>query len=252
MTPDKLDKEQYEQYWQDVHINENNDLAAVCFPDKPRYFNRFFDQMQKWVIAAYLRKQQVRLKNQRLLDIGCGRGRWLSMFHEQYGADVTGIDLSPTAVEVCRWHGFDACVGSVAELPFAAHSFDVLTSITVLLHIPYNLKQAAIIEIARVLKPGGSTLLIESTFTNPKFASPHVFNLPLDEWQALFNNAGMQNIHRSGHYFNLARLNIPTWFPYQERVAIYADYLLESILNRRYYGKSTNLGLQHFMVFQKL
>ncbi len=248
MVENKFDRQQYEKYWQDVHRQTSEGLAAVCFPDKPLYFNRFFDRAQKRVVNRYLHEQRDALRDIRLLDIGCGRGRWLSFFHERYGARVTGIDLTAAAVDACRRAGFEAHAGSIESMPFESESFDFVTSITVLLHVPYEIKQHAIDEIARVLKPGGRALLLEGTWRDP---SPHVFSLQVGEWEALFGNAGLRMTHRSGHYFNLARRKLPAWIPFRDRVAIYLDYPIESVLDRRFHGRETNVGLQHFMVFEK-
>ncbi|MFN8371929.1 MAG: class I SAM-dependent methyltransferase [Anaerolineae bacterium] len=248
MSSNKFDQQQYEKYWQEVHEKTGESLAAVCFPDKPLYFNLFFDRIQKWVVNKYLRSQQWTLRDQPLLDIGCGRGRWLAFFQQLYGARVTGIDLSPVAVESCRKQGFEAHVGSIEKMPFEDESFAVVTSITVLLHLPYDLKQRAVGEIARVVKKGGRVLLLEGTWRDP---SPHVFSLLVSEWEALFAEVGLRMVHKSGHYFNIARRHLPAWIPYRDRVAIYLDYPIEFALNYYFYGRETKIGLQHFMVFEK-
>lgn len=63
----------------------------------------------------------------RVLDIGCGAGRH-SLHLQQQGLDVTAIDLSPGAVEVCRRRGVkNVLVRSMADVStFAADSFDTV------------------------------------------------------------------------------------------------------------------------------
>jgi ubiquinone/menaquinone biosynthesis C-methylase UbiE len=54
---------------------------------------------------------------------------------------------------------------SVLELPFRDHMFDVVTSHRCLMALlDWNKQQAALLEIARVLKPGGVLVLMEGTF----------------------------------------------------------------------------------------
>lgn len=245
----KLTEKDYIDYWTMTHIKTEDDLAAVCFPDKPLYFNRFFDNIQKYAIQKYLRKEQIQLYNKHLLDIGCGRGRWLSFFYANYGALSTGIDLSDEAVSICHKKGFSVIQGSITDMPFENDQFDFISSITVLLHLPYEIKKDAISEIYRVLKPGGKVFLIESTWQDP---SPHVFSLSIEEWVSLFEKYKMKLIHKSGHYFNLFRINLPKFVPFRDAVAITLDYPLDYILMNYFYGKQTNIGLQHFMVFEKM
>ncbi|MFT7650616.1 MAG: SAM-dependent methyltransferase [Candidatus Poriferisodalaceae bacterium] len=97
----------------------------------------------------------------RLLDVGCGIGGTSRFFASTTGCQVTGIDLSPTYVDVARtlteWTGLSDQVafeaGSALEMPFANESFDR----AVQLHVGMNIddKAALFAEIARTLRPGG-------------------------------------------------------------------------------------------------
>ncbi len=96
----------------------------------------------------------------RALDIGSGLGGAARHIVRSYGAEVTGIDLTPDYVETARRIsdrlGVKASfvVGSALDLPFDDNSFDVAT----LLHVGMNLpdKQRLFAEVARVLRPGGA------------------------------------------------------------------------------------------------
>jgi SAM-dependent methyltransferase len=62
----------------------------------------------------------------RVLDVGCGPGRHLLWLQEK-GFTVTGIDVSPTAVEVARLRGARDCrVMDVKNLEFPAGSFETV------------------------------------------------------------------------------------------------------------------------------
>jgi len=244
----KLNHKQYDNYWHSIHKKTADDMAAVCFPEKPLYFNLFFDRIQKHAINSYLRKEHMLLTGKRLLDIGCGRGRWLSFYQDKYGADVTGIDLSSKAVQVCNEQGFNVFEGSITQMPFETGHFDFINSTTVLLHLPYDIKDKAIEEISRVLKVRGKVILIESTWDDP---SPHVYGLPLSKWEETFNKYNMHLVHKSGHCFNIFRRKLPTLTPFRDYLSIYMDYPLEYILMRLFYGKKSDFALQHVMVFEK-
>jgi len=93
-----------------------------------------------------------------ILDAGCGTGgnlEWLS----RYAGDgrVVGIDLISTALDFCRERRHERLVqASATDLPFAAQSFDLVTSFDVLAQIPGpGADDQAMREMFRVLKPGG-------------------------------------------------------------------------------------------------
>ncbi len=92
------------------------------------------------------------------LDVGCGEGRFCRML-KQNGVEVTGIDPTPILIARARAGDADgAYVEAAAEhLPFGNQTFDLVVSYLSLIDIP-NI-QAAIPEMARVLKPGGALLI---------------------------------------------------------------------------------------------
>jgi 2-polyprenyl-3-methyl-5-hydroxy-6-metoxy-1,4-benzoquinol methylase len=92
----------------------------------------------------------------RLLDAGCGSGRTLDEL-ARYGR-VSGVDLSPDAVETARRRGHDDVqVARVEELPFADGTFDVVTCLDVVEHTPDD--RATLAELRRVTRPGGLLLV---------------------------------------------------------------------------------------------
>ena len=91
----------------------------------------------------------------RLLEVGSGRG-FLSQRLDGLGAIATGIDLNAQAVAnaVAR----DIREMSVMELGFPDAEFDQVVAVHVIEHLPDL--TGALIEMARVLKPGGRMLFI--------------------------------------------------------------------------------------------
>jgi SAM-dependent methyltransferase len=90
----------------------------------------------------------------RILDAGCGTGGALS-YLSRYG-QVTGVDLVPHALRLAarRAPARLACA-SVAALPLPPATFDLVTSLDVLVLLPPEAEAAALAEMARVLAPGG-------------------------------------------------------------------------------------------------
>ena len=99
-----------------------------------------------------------------MLDAGCGDGELLALLAAR-GADVTGLDADPVmlaaAVRRLRADGMSGALvrGDLRALPFPDRSFDVVTAVAVLCLVPGP--DAAIREMARILKPGGQLVLGE-------------------------------------------------------------------------------------------
>lgn len=89
-----------------------------------------------------------------ILDIGCGDGQ-ISRMMASAGAQVVGIDPTWNQISVAHERaGGPAYLRTTAdELPFADASFDAAVACLVFEHI--DAVDAAIAEVARVVKPGG-------------------------------------------------------------------------------------------------
>ena len=96
------------------------------------------------------------LEGRRLLDLGCGKGRFASHL-VSLGAEVVGIDLAAAMLAEAR--GIDRAKASARRLPFADAVFDVVFAVEVLEHV--GDVQPVIQEVRRVLKPGGTLAIID-------------------------------------------------------------------------------------------
>lgn len=98
------------------------------------------------------------LRGKRVLDIAVGTG-WSTEQFVRAGAEVTAIDITPTAVELTKrrlaLYGLkaDMRVADAQNLPFPDRSFDFVLAFGCLMHMPDTRK--AIREIHRVLRSGG-------------------------------------------------------------------------------------------------
>jgi phosphoethanolamine N-methyltransferase len=101
------------------------------------------------------------LKNNRVLDIGCGQGRPACILAEKYGAYVVGTDLESHLVERSKQRAARLGLSSQTKfkvvkpgpLDFADESFDVIVSSGAFTQIHDKLSMYR--ECKRVLKPGG-------------------------------------------------------------------------------------------------
>lgn len=93
-----------------------------------------------------------------LLDVGCGEGTTLAMLKERLRIDrAVGIDLLPERVERAKraWPGIEFLVADGTSLPFPDASFDAVLAMTVFSSVVHDARDALLIEMARVLRPGG-------------------------------------------------------------------------------------------------
>jgi SAM-dependent methyltransferase len=89
------------------------------------------------------------LKDKRVLEVGSGRG-----YLQDIVQDYTGLDISPAVAD--KYHK-PFVVGSATKLPFPDNSFDGVWTVWVLEHI--SEPERALMEMRRVLKPGGVLFL---------------------------------------------------------------------------------------------
>ncbi len=116
------------------------------------------------------------LSNTRLLDAGCGAGEYVEALGER-GASVRGIEY--VEAKVHQWsvnHPGDERVqlGNIEKLVFDNEVFDAVLLNEVLEHVPND--RAALGEMYRVLKPGGTLILFSPNRFHP-FETHGVYSL---------------------------------------------------------------------------
>ena len=155
-------------YWEERarrFAAERDGLAAVCSYGMPEFYNRAIQLEQRLALRAWTRVGP----GSRVLDLGCGVGRWSRLLAAR-GASVTGIDLSPTMIaqarsraqaegvgERCQFH-----VGDIADLSTPG-PYDLIIGVTVLQHILNAAPLRRTVRAAcRLLTPSGRLVLLEA------------------------------------------------------------------------------------------
>jgi ubiquinone/menaquinone biosynthesis C-methylase UbiE len=146
-----------------------------------------------------------------VLDVGCGPGNTAILIGQKYGSQVLGIDISEVMVaqakDRARRHGLTDKVAfraaNIFWLPFEDDCFDIVIVESVLTTLPGD-KQQALMEMVRVLRPGGRIGINETTI-DP--SAPAEFLKLLDEHPAIhghftpqtlrnfFEQAGLQEVY---------------------------------------------------------
>jgi len=119
--------------------------------------SHFWFRELRWILGG-LEKSPLSATFLRALDAGCGTGGNLRVLQGRYRA--IGIDLSPIALKIARTKtAAPLARASVLDLPFGAESFDLVLSADVIYHRDVTDDVAALRELRRVLKPGGTLLV---------------------------------------------------------------------------------------------
>ncbi|WP_253701722.1 class I SAM-dependent methyltransferase [Bacillus sp. FJAT-27445] len=146
-----------------------------------------------------------------ILDAGCGTGQTAAYLASHYGANVTGMDISPIMVEKAtnRMATYQLPVqiiqGSIENIPLGDGLFDFIISESVLSFVN---KQQAVKEVYRLLKSGGRFIANELTINKQpgtieaeEIKQFYGFDsLPMEsDWSLLLNQAGFEKIaiHRN-------------------------------------------------------
>jgi SAM-dependent methyltransferase len=104
----------------------------------------------------------IRPETKSILDVGCNVGAWLSDLRREWpNARLAGVEPSADMLAIARPRlpGVELQVAGAEALPFPDQSFDVLTCIEVIEHVPAQLRRQAFREMHRVLVPGGRLIL---------------------------------------------------------------------------------------------
>lgn len=145
-----------------------NPLCAsmIPYPLGSKEYFEYYDNLREAnesLEFSYRLHEYKQFADRRVLDVGCGNGYVLAKYAQE-GADVHGVDISPTAVDLCfRRFELLGLKGNFQEanaedLPFESNFFDCVCSMGVLHHVPNP--EMAVHEIFRVLKPGGRLIVM--------------------------------------------------------------------------------------------
>lgn len=99
----------------------------------------------------------------RVLDLGCGTGRFASLLARTFHAGVIGVDASVRMIlqRDEREAGASFVVGTAEAIPLAASAVDLVFVSMVYHHL--GSAASAVTEIARVLRPGGYAIVRNPT-----------------------------------------------------------------------------------------
>ncbi|MBL8696602.1 MAG: class I SAM-dependent methyltransferase [Planctomycetes bacterium] len=197
-----------EAYWDAKARAAGGDRLRAVALDCPLR-NRVMDRVQRQGVAAALEVLAHRgATPTSVLDFGCGVGRWRELF-ESLGARWAGCDLSGEMVKRAEESAPGRQVRKLetgGRLPWEAQCFDLALSIAVLHHNPAREQARWLRELARVVRPGGHVLLLESVRAEGGEAVARGIEQPrsIGEWRDLAAAAGLTLLWHRGAKYALA------------------------------------------------
>ena len=147
--------EQVAQHWDHTAVSGYEEFNAKTVS----YGRRFTDAIEMIETA-----EEVHIPpGGRLIDVGCGVGNGLIIFHDRFGLSGVGVDVSEGMLDIARAKVRERNLPiellriDGEDLPFDDDSFDVGINFEVLEHTPHPARMLA--ELARVVKPGGAVVV---------------------------------------------------------------------------------------------
>jgi SAM-dependent methyltransferase len=139
----------------------------------------------RWLKKEHKKRgERLEFEGMRVLDLGSGAGRNSLYFAEQ-GADVTGLEFSPTAITIAKQFAKDSNIRidyrlqSIGEeYPLPDVSVDIALDVTSSNSLSDAERKVYLRELARVLKPDGYLFLRALSFEGDAHAKELVRRFP--------------------------------------------------------------------------
>ncbi len=160
-------------------------------------------------LEAFLRSR--RSAHCRLLDLGCGTGRFLTFVKDNWPRlPVTALDLSPAYLEAARrrlapWRATEFVQAPAEKTGLPDASFDVITAVYLFHELPPRVRVQVLTEVTRLLRPGGLFLFVDSLqkgdhapydplldYFSVAFHEPYHSSYVSADLEALLRDAGLE------------------------------------------------------------
>lgn len=159
-----------EQFWSQ-RVKSTDQLSAVLSYGAPKELNRLYDQWERQALAGVLTRT---LKGKQVLDIGAGVGR-ISIMLAKAGAEIVAVDISKEMLKRLKRNAAKSNVSSRIttlqesshEIPIQDRSFDIVTCLGLLEHLPEDIRAATVLEATRLVKRSGRIFMVVNNTENP-------------------------------------------------------------------------------------
>jgi ubiquinone/menaquinone biosynthesis C-methylase UbiE len=145
-----------------VHMEETDPKAVVREGYNAISYDYREDDAGEGGYAPWIAGLRERLPDGgRVLDLGCGCGVPVCRSLSSAGYAVTGVDFSEVQIERARAlvPGGSFVVADITRVEFDDESFDAISCLFALIHVPLDEQPALLARMAGWLRPGGSLLI---------------------------------------------------------------------------------------------
>jgi len=123
---------------------------------------------QAFLYPAMMKFLEAEIPNKKVLDVGCGPGKWTYQAAKCGAKLVHGFDIQDDMVKLARqatseYSNVHIKVGNVMKMPYEDDTFEVAMSSYVTCNLPIDVLKCHFTEIYRVLVPGGKAMVINLT-----------------------------------------------------------------------------------------
>lgn len=185
-----------QRFWEQ-RISSGGDLSSVGHPELGAY-NRLAYVVRQAALRRALGGVEAKLAGTRIFEVAFGVGYYLEFWSDRGAGEVTGIDLSPSAVEVARrrFPGYVLFQHDVTRpLPESMGRYGLVTAIDVLYHVVDDEDwRRAVRHVSSLVAPGG-LLVLTDKFPQGAATSPsgavHVRRRPLEEYEEELRKGGL-------------------------------------------------------------
>ena len=251
-----------------------DDAASLAEREKEFYNQKnqtTYHLVRRWIwraIGEFRRNEEAHdlydASGKDVLDYGCGPGYLAKHLIEEGAKSVTGIDVSDAEIERARERVqeegvADKCrflVEDAHHMSFPDDSFDVIVGDSILHHLELR---RALVEIRRILRPGGRAVFLEPLWHNPilrmgraltpSARTPDEHPLTVDDW-ALCARIFPDFEHEERELFTIPLMPLNLVLPkalqrrLARRVWAFDDRMMKRFPSLRKHARSTFLILK--------
>ncbi len=195
-------------YWEQ-RLERSTGLEGVGYVGLGHAFNSWMYRVRRHVFVRTLRSHFGDLSGKAVLDIGSGTGFYLRCWKDQGAANITGTDITDTAVERLKesmpsstLFRMDITEGDARTVGM----YDAVSCMDVLFHVVDEARfEQALLNMRRALKPGGVVILSDNFVHRGDRNETHFVIRSLEGYEAAMQRAGLRIIDRRPMFHLLNR-----------------------------------------------